>query len=59
MSKRTTIDTGIRLYVFVTYCTYGRQEITAWRPRSVRARDFVIFREKKLCIAPRGASARV
>jgi hypothetical protein len=33
------------------YCTYGRQEITAWRPRSVRARDFVIFREKNSCIA--------
>jgi hypothetical protein len=41
------------------YCTYGRQEITAWRPRSVLARDFLIFREKIHASRARGAPARV
>jgi hypothetical protein len=29
----------------------GGRKITTWRPRSVRARDFVNFRKKNSCIA--------
>ena len=49
MSERT-VRTRISPYK-PPYCTSGRQEITAWFPRSVHARDFVNFRKKNSCIA--------
>ena len=37
--------------VMFMYCTYDRQEISAWRARGVSARDSVNFRNFSPCIA--------